>query len=91
MSYARNGLDGSDVYVYAAVSGEGVDIYLPGDAPPKPDVWVCHECTLRGGKPLIHLEPSPAAMLAHLRAHRAAGHTVPEAALARLLAEANLQ
>lgn len=65
MSYARKGLDASDVYVYATG-----------------DDWVCHGCTLAvAGN--VHCD-SPGAMVTHLEAHTAAGHTVPASALDRL-------
>lgn len=68
MSYARKGLDGSDVYVY------------PTGGP-----IVCHECPFSGDN---HEELSPAGMLDHMRRHREAGHTVPQAAIDRLTREA---
>lgn len=73
MSYARIGCDGSDVYVY---HGDG---------------YVCHGCSI-WPKPAIRRKgvlyswscETPAAMLAHLHEHRAAGECVPEYALERL-------
>lgn len=66
MSYARWGVDGSDVYVYVT----GVD-------PDDDDVqWVCQECELLSG---METEgdfeaPTKSAMLAHLHHHAQRGH-----------------
>jgi hypothetical protein len=82
MSYARKGLDGSEVYVYASWRGRQT---------PAPDVWICHDCALAGAIPAgeAHLYCStPHAMLTHLMRHRDAGHTVPDAAIERLRREA---
>lgn len=51
--------------------------------------WQCHECALLGA-PIgytSHIEWDPAGMVAHLLAHRDEGHTVPQFAIDRLLAE----
>jgi hypothetical protein len=68
VSYARKGLEGSDVYVWT-------------NGP----LWFCQECDLLTGG--TYECRSAAAMLAHMRDHRAAGHAVPDAALARLEGE----
>jgi len=78
MSYAR--FSEGDVYVWAASSSE----------------YHCQCCRLmpRDIKSVVGgymhgdtVAGSPAEMLAHLKAHRAAGHSVPDRALSRLQAE----
>lgn len=74
MSYARKGLDGSDVYVWT-------DGRHPGEGQIH-----CQDCPLLGG-PVDVVTSSQARMLVHLEQHLAAGHRVPETALARLRRE----
>ncbi len=75
MSYARFGCDGSDVYVYGSNDG-------------KREFLVCCGCNLGGGA--IVSCRTEAEMIAHLLAHREAGHTVPEYTLERLREESAL-
>lgn len=77
MSYARLS-DKSDLYVYLSAGG-----------------WLeCCGCTLGqtlnypDGRPEHYVTRKTAEMVAHLEAHRAAGHLVPEGLEARLLADA---
>lgn len=72
MSYARFGWDGSDVYV---ISGFDRD-YGSG--------WGCISCILVEEGFFAIVEQ---AMINHLLAHRNAGHTVPQEAFDRLVAE----
>lgn len=74
MSYARKGLDGSQIYLYAT----GDLNQEPGKEAP----LVCQHCLLQPSGDSLAFSRSSA--LAHLQEHRAAGHVVPEAALARL-------
>jgi hypothetical protein len=76
MSYARKGLDGSEVYVYSTA--------LPGEAGARE--LVCADCSLLNVS--HHHEDSAAGMVAHLLAHRDEGHNVPQSAIDRLLGEA---
>lgn len=75
MSYARRGLDGSEVYLYPSGVGE-----VGPDAP-----IVCQYCKLQPSGD--YLAFSRMSALDHLHEHRAAGHSVPDAATARLEAE----
>lgn len=76
MSYARMGVDGSDVYVYlyASLAENG---------------YVAIECASCGTTPRgeSHPEYSYAGMIAHLRQHQAVGHCVPEYAFIELTAD----
>lgn len=74
MSYARHGCDGSDVDVYHSSQG-----------------YVCQECSIwppdkyrRKELHYVWTCATPAQMLEHVQAHRAAGQCVPEYALERL-------
>lgn len=73
MSYARKGLNGSDVYVYRT------------GLPSSPCELVCADCALLTVS--HHIEESETGMLAHLARHTAAGHRVPVAAIDRLTRE----
>ena len=85
MSYARFGSDGSDVYVYASSRGiECCGCCLI------PRHWVDDPASPIGGY-LRKDDPtqtetysSNAAAIAHMEAHRAAGHVVPEQVFERL-------
>lgn len=41
--------------------------------------WECHLCHLNGGK--HHIEQTISGMIAHMQAHRDAGHKIPDEAL----------
>jgi len=89
MSYARWGEDGSQVYVFAT---NWVDRDNKGRVR---DQWVCMQCPLENAPGVSHVEghrsftaDTAAKMLDHLRAHRAAGHVVPQRAFDRLAEEA---
>jgi hypothetical protein len=73
MSYARKGLNGSDVYVYRT------------GLPSSPCELICADCALLTVS--HHTEEIEAGMLAHLAQHTAAGHHVPPAAIDRLTRE----
>lgn len=74
MSYARFGPD-SDVYVFPTGDGEGT-------------TWItCQHCSLMHAAAELdddYIAPDATLMLIHLKAHQAAGHKVPQAALDRL-------
>lgn len=74
MSYARKGLDGSDVYVY--YNGNH---YVCQDC----SIWPRSSLRKRGIEYIWTCETA-AVMAKHLEAHRAAGECVPEHALERL-------
>lgn len=78
MSYARKGLDGSDVYVYS--DGE---IYICHECLLLPATSLVET----GFERQHSFEPYPGDMIVHLEKHRAAGHTVPESAIERLRVE----
>lgn len=73
MSYARKGLDGSQIYLYAT----GPFVKPSARAP-----IICQGCLLQPSGDYLAFSRSSA--LEHLHEHQHAGHTVPEAALARL-------
>lgn len=76
MSYARKGLDGSEVYVYRTTMGAD------------PCEIICHDCLLAPDPAYpCHAEDSLAGMRAHLLDHRLRGHLVPDAAFERLARE----
>ena len=77
MSYCRFGPD-SDVYIYVVHWATGGQRYL-----------ACSGCKLAAHWTLpVTFWLRPGEMLAHLQAHRDAGHQVPEMAVVRLKAEA---
>lgn len=88
MSYARWGLEGSDVYVYAS------ERYDP-DVRRVVQQWVCCGCLLEEDAaptpshalPNDHVVTSLGALHNHLIAHRDAGHVVPQSALDRIADE----
>lgn len=71
MSYARFGWDDSDVYVFAT-NYEGAD------------GWECCGCGMYEESFYTHLI---SVMIDHLKQHRERGHTVPQYAVDRLIAE----
>lgn len=98
MSYAKKGLDGSDVYVFRGLGLDAPDYVVvtpesAGLVPNYRSILICHECSLMPATPggewdHEHFESDSAdAMLAHLERHQAHGHSVPAAAIARLRAE----
>ena len=91
MSYARFGCDDSDVYVFLHVSGF---LYCCGCILQERE-WIEDETRpVIGGDfgcvgEIVQTEfADTASMIAHLKAHRAAGHTVSQDTIDDLLADA---
>lgn len=86
MAFARFGWDGSDVYLFGGVTGPDFDDMST-------HIIICGGCLLTGGEGAG--EPwgdsadftSRDMLLAHLQQHRTAGHTVPDSAIERIMAE----
>jgi hypothetical protein len=70
MSYARWGVDGSEVYVFAYGGPDVPETY-----------WTCLHCRLTPGPVIVsHTTDTAREMFNHLVAHRLAGHVVPQRA-----------
>lgn len=102
MSYAKKGLDGSDVYVFAFSDDEEDPVLIipAGSVPPPIEVsgYRCNECSLmppsdptETGWEREHFDcRTPVEMIAHLFEHIRIDETVPRATVERLARESEL-